>query len=347
MSDSQAQLFQDKHPLIRSCRALNKLRVKEELTDLTIEVQDGARLHAHKVILAARIPALRAPANDRLRSNTSVIRWPTVPLSIATSLIEYAYTGELKITQENVIGVVALARIMQLPAIKSWGKKLFASNLNREQIATTWVMAKFLNSRSLMDACVRHMAVHFEGYVYSDFFVRLPADFVLSVLRSESLLVSSEEQVFSAVSRWATFCNEAGDRKMNGQLPAMLEEIQWDQTSAQFRGRLLDSHPIFWNSTECSIFAVRGARSDLQLGITSVEEFVVRERRWRPRAPLTCRRQQHAAAVVWVAAADGCQEGTEKALIGVFGGSYREGDTPTCLASCELYEVSQNRSGHA
>ncbi|BHF61688.1 regulation of lateral pseudopodium assembly [Sparganum proliferum] len=65
-----------------------------------------------------------------------------------------------------------------------------------------------------------------------------------------------------------------------------------------------------------------------------VDEFLVREGRWRERAPLAVGRWGHAAAVVKVptaAAADG-----EETLIGVFGGW---GPLP----SCEVYEVRQDR----
>ncbi|VDN24724.1 unnamed protein product [Dibothriocephalus latus] len=209
MSDSQAQFFEDELPLIRSCRALNELRLAEELTDLTIEVNQ-----------------------------------PTATV-LKTALVV------------------------------------------------------------------------------------------------EALVVGSEEDIFCAISRWASNCNEFGDKKMNEDLPMMLKEIQWDQTSAQFRGRLLDSHFIFQNSTESSIFVVGGSSAQQQ-GITSVQEFTVRERRWRTRAPLACRRQEHAAAVVRVAAADG-KEGGEKSLIAIVGGCFQEGDTWTQLASCELYDVNQNR----
>ncbi|VDN11820.1 unnamed protein product [Dibothriocephalus latus] len=68
----------------------------------------------------------------------------------------------------------------------------------------------------------------------------------------------------------------------------------------------------------------------------------MRERLWRVRAPLIGRRQQHAGAIVRIAAAPG-QEGEEQSLIGVFGGTYKKGETWTSLASCEVYDIGQNR----
>ncbi|VDN16237.1 unnamed protein product [Dibothriocephalus latus] len=74
---------------------------------------------------------------------------------------------------------------------------------------------------------------------------------------------------------------------------------------------------------------------------------MIRESRWRQRAPLAGPRQQHAAAVVKQDAAAADQKGLEKALLGVFSGSCQEEETGVVLASCELYDVSQDRSEHS
>nr|VZI38040.1 unnamed protein product [Spirometra erinaceieuropaei] len=64
---------------------------------------------------------------------------------------------------------------------------------------------------------------------------------------------------------------------------------------------------------------------------TSVEEFLVAERRWRKRASLDVGRVGHAAAVL--------TEAGGETLIGVFGG-YGNGGY---LSSCEVYEVGRDR----
>ncbi|VDN23226.1 unnamed protein product [Dibothriocephalus latus] len=152
MSVSQAQLFQDKLPLIRNCPALNELRLAEELTGL---------------------------------------------------IIEYAYTGQVEITRENVLGLAGLARMVQLPALMDWAVKVLAKSVSTENVELTWDFATSLDSRMLRDVCLRRMAAHFKYFVYSDLFVRLPADAVLHLLQNNHVAVSSEEQLFCAISRWA------------------------------------------------------------------------------------------------------------------------------------------------
>ncbi|VDN08840.1 unnamed protein product [Dibothriocephalus latus] len=167
--------------------------------------------------------------------------------------IEYAYTGQVEITRENALGLAGLAKMVHLPALMNWAVKILAKNVSTEHLEATWYLASCLDSPQLRDACLRRMAAQFENFAYSDLFIRLPADTVLSLLRSDRLAVNSEEEIFGSISRWAAMAyKEAGNANLNCYLPLMLKEVQWDQTTAHFRERLLDYDPLFEKSAQCS-----------------------------------------------------------------------------------------------
>ncbi|BHF85660.1 hypothetical protein SprV_1002883200 [Sparganum proliferum] len=407
MALADVEVFEDAVPLIRSCPALNEIRTSGELKELTIEVKHGATLNAHRIILAARIPSLRAALSGALGKDNSVLKWPTVPLNLANSLIKYVYTGQLEVTQTNAMAVVMFAKMMKLSNLKNWGVQFMANRVNFENLATTWDFAKSMRMGSLMKTCINLMQEQFRSLVYTDLFLRLPADTVLTLLRNDHLSVDSEEAVFEAISSWV----RAGDKECDNQrlrlhAPEMLKEVRWCQTTVQFRSRLVGSHPMFQDSTSCArfmtlveqwmiiadkdkppcpfnrrrrppqaIFFVFGEDEDQDRWSvlrfypqlekeeriadmegrrfatyslvdesifvvggntaqgcysTSVEEFLVAERRWRKRASLAVGRRLHAAAVL--------TEAGGEALIGVFGGFNGES-----LSSCEVYEVRRDR----
>ncbi|BHF85530.1 Kelch-like protein 12 [Sparganum proliferum] len=108
---------------------------------------------------------------------------------------------------------------------------------------------------SLMKSCINLMQEQFRSLVYTDLFLRLPADTVLTLLRNDNLSVDSEEAVFEAISSWV----RAGDKECDNQrlrlhAPEMLKEVRWCQTTVQFRSRLVDSHPMFRDSNSCARF---------------------------------------------------------------------------------------------
>ncbi|BHF85092.1 hypothetical protein SprV_1002825000 [Sparganum proliferum] len=407
MALADVEVFEDAVPLVRSCPALNEIRTSGELKELTIEVKHGVTVNAHRIILAARIPSLRAALSGALGKDNSVLKWPTVPLNLANSLIQYVYTGQLEVTQTNAMAVVMFAKMMKLSDLENWGVQFMANRVNLENLATTWDFAKSMRMGSLMKTCINLMQEQFRSLVYTDLFLRLPADTVLTLLRNDHLSVDSEEAVFEAISSWvAAGDKECDNERLRLHAPEMLKEVRWCQTNAQFRSRLVDSHPMFQESISCvrfmaqveqwmiiadkdkppcpfnrrrrphptiivfgkdkdqdrwsvlrfdpqlekeeriadmekreyatyslvgeSIFVVGGWTAQESCS-TSVEEFLVAERRWRKRASLAVGRRYHAAAVL--------TEAGGEALIGVFGGLGNGGR----LSSCEVYEVSRDR----
>ncbi|BHF70909.1 Kelch-like protein 21 [Sparganum proliferum] len=423
MALPRAEVFEDQFPLLRSCPALNEIRLAEEIKDLTIEVMDGAELHANRIILAARIASLRAPLSGPLGEANSVLRWPTMPLSLATTFLQYVYTGRVEIREDNARGLVTLARMLQLPHLVDRGVAFIARGLTLENLSAVWDWARSLNVEALTQKCLGLMRAQFEDFVPTDLFLRLPAQTLLTVLQSEDLSVASEERVIAAISRWvdAGACLADDDKRLQVYAPAMFKEVQWHQTAVECRDRLLENYPTFRRSNEClqllfqisnwvgvadkekrpCPFNIRprvrqsffGADKDQTIfllgkdndeegeeeaerwsvqrwnphlqqaervadtkavrewasysgvgesifvvggwGERRVDEFLVREGRWRERAPLAVGRWGHAAAVVKVPTAAAAAADGEETLIGVFGGF--------CLSSCEVYEVRQDR----
>nr|VZI41138.1 unnamed protein product [Spirometra erinaceieuropaei] len=252
MALAYVEVFEDAVPLVRSCPALNEIRTSGELNELVIEVKDGAILNAHRIILAARIPSLRAALSGALGKDNSVLKWPTVPLNLANSLLQYVYTGQLEVTQTNAMAIVMFAKMMKLSDLENWGVQFMANRVNLENLATTWDFARSSNMGSLMETCINLMQAQFMSFVSSDLFVRLPADTVLTLLQNDNLSVDSEEDVFEAISSWVgAGVKECDNERLRLHAPEMLKEVRWCQTTLQFRNRLVDSHPIFQDSNSC------------------------------------------------------------------------------------------------
>ncbi|BHF70103.1 hypothetical protein SprV_0301315300 [Sparganum proliferum] len=258
---TEVELFEDAIPLVRICPTLNEIRLSGEFNDLSIEVKHGAFFNVHRIILAARIPSLRAALSGALGKDKSVLKWPAMPLNLANSVIQYVYTGQLEITQTNVMDIVLFAKVMKLPDLENRGVQFMADRVNLENLATTWDFAKSMYMGSLMEPCLNLMNAQFKSLVSSDLFVRLPADTVLTLLRNDSLPVYSEEDVFMAISSWAgSGGKKADNERLRVHAPEMLKEVRWCQTTLQFRNRLVDSHPMFQESNSCLRFMTQVER---------------------------------------------------------------------------------------
>nr|VZI48056.1 unnamed protein product [Spirometra erinaceieuropaei] len=243
-------MFEDEPALIRCLPELNTLRIRGKLTDLSIDLQDNVALPVHKVILISRVPSLRDIVCEMPRERKAVLRWPKVPSEIARPLIDYIYTGQLKVCEASAAGLVVLSKQLSLTHVEEWAVSFIVARLNSENIANNWNFAQMLNSDRLMTACLQHIKTSFEATITSDFFIQLPSDTVLSLLRADDLQVGSEESVFEAIRLWVSPCGEIDEIRVV-HAAAMMKEVRWDRINPEFRYKLLDNDG-FWNrNVEC------------------------------------------------------------------------------------------------
>nr|VZI27084.1 unnamed protein product [Spirometra erinaceieuropaei] len=197
--------------LQQSCPSLNDIRLAQEIKDLTIEVKGGDVLHTHRVVLADRVPSLRANLSGFPGNDDYALKWPTVSLSLATAFIQYVYTGQVKLTESNVKDMIMLARILKIPNRVNWGtsfmaNRTFASNMGLCQVSEYRATDGYLRQSN---------EKRFEDFVTTEHFVRLPAENVLSLLRSNDLSVRSEDKVIGAIARWVDHADDVHDERLN------------------------------------------------------------------------------------------------------------------------------------
>nr|VZI00432.1 unnamed protein product [Spirometra erinaceieuropaei] len=246
MGSSEVQLFEDEFPLVRSCPQLNELRSAHELTDLVIQLKDDKFLHVHRIILASRVPSLRAT----MAKTASDLHWPTVSIESASSLIDYLYTGRIEISNANATNMILLSKQLSLPCVENWAVYFLSVRLQNDNLSESWNFAEAVNCEGLRDACVHHMKAFFEAVVASDLLLELPADVLLSVLRDDDLQVSSEEKVFEAIKRWVRPAGTIDEERIV-HTPQMLREVRWSQTKHHFRRRLMESDDLIVSSVDC------------------------------------------------------------------------------------------------
>uniref|UniRef100_A0A0X3PGM8 Kelch-like protein 20 n=1 Tax=Schistocephalus solidus TaxID=70667 RepID=A0A0X3PGM8_SCHSO len=251
MADQEeAHLFEDEPALIQCLPELNDLRMAGELTDLAIEVQGNVTLHVHRVILVSRIASLRYSVCGALKKNKAVLQWPKVSSEVARPLMDYVYTGQLAVNEDNAAGLVILSKQLLLPKVEEWALSFMADRLNSENLANNWNLAQLLKSDQLRNACLQHIKTTFEATIVSDFFTHLPLDTVLSVLRADDLEVDSEERVFEAIRLWVSPRGEVDETRIV-HAKALMREVRWNRINPDFRYKLLENEG-FWNKdVEC------------------------------------------------------------------------------------------------
>ncbi|XP_053477749.1 kelch-like protein 10 isoform X1 [Ictalurus furcatus] len=90
------------------CGVLNKMRLKEELCDVVLRV-DEVEFKVHKIILCARSPCFRALFTKGSSSEQKVYTMTNVSPDIMELIIHYIYTKEIRVTTDNVQALLVMA----------------------------------------------------------------------------------------------------------------------------------------------------------------------------------------------------------------------------------------------
>ena len=97
---------------------LHQLRQQEELCDVVLRV-DGSRIHAHRVVLSSCSPYFKAMFTGSLcEREKEEIEMKSVDEAALSSLVEFAYTGKIRITHANVQALLPAANLLQLRSVK-------------------------------------------------------------------------------------------------------------------------------------------------------------------------------------------------------------------------------------
>ncbi len=97
---------------------LHQLRQQEELCDVVLKV-DSCRIHAHRVVLSSCSPYFKAMFTGSLcEREKEEIELKSVDETALSSLVEFAYTGKIRITHANVQAVLPAANLLQLRSVK-------------------------------------------------------------------------------------------------------------------------------------------------------------------------------------------------------------------------------------
>ena len=192
----------------KCCEEMAKFWRKSQLCDVNLIVLDHlgtptACVPAHKVVLASSIPFFAAMFGIRMKeSSETEVSLHGYDSSAVKCLVEYAYTGKVEINQYNAQHVLVTADKFTLPNLVSFCAKF----IERETVVSNCLSVReFAHHQNLAD-----LHKYAEDFVIQNFssvskeeeFLQLPVKEVIELVKSDDILVGSEEDVYNAVTNW-------------------------------------------------------------------------------------------------------------------------------------------------
>ena len=122
-----------------------------------------------------------------------------------SDVLEYLYSGELKVTTNNVVRIAKLADMFELSSLHEFCCKFLTKRMSTENCIGFMKFGRVLNSIKLEMAACEFSLDHFDDVIQSEEFMEMTASDLCLYLKQPTLRASCEEDVFNAALRWLEY----------------------------------------------------------------------------------------------------------------------------------------------
>ncbi|XP_046374616.1 kelch-like protein 12 [Haliotis rufescens] len=181
---------------------MQDLRRQQQLCDVILCV-DGAKFHAHKVVLAGCSPYLRAMfTNGMLETDSDCVQIHGVEPTTMEMLLDFMYTSNIEINVENVQSILQGASLLGLHSLRTICSHFLQTQLVASNCLGIQHFADMYTCTELEAIARQFIYQNFLEVVRTEEFFDLAEERLLQLLKSDKLQVMTESQVFEAASAW-------------------------------------------------------------------------------------------------------------------------------------------------
>lgn len=184
---------------------LKDLLKENKFVDCVLKVGDRS-LPCHRLIMAACSPYFREiyfseDGSEKKDSSKEVVIEDVDP-AVMDVVVNYLYSAEIEITDENVQDVFAVANRFQIPSVFTVCVNYLQNKLSVGSCLAIFRMGLVLNCPRLAISARDFIAERFETLANEEEFLDFDAPELFAIIGCDALNVEKEEPVFELVMKW-------------------------------------------------------------------------------------------------------------------------------------------------
>lgn len=183
---------------------LKELLNENKFVDCTLKVGDRS-FPCHRLIMAACSPYFREiffTEDGKEVENTKEVVLDDVNPSVLDMIIQYLYSAEIDLTDDNIQDIIAVANRFQIPSVFTVCVNYLQKKLALSNCMAIFRMGLVLGCPRLAVAGRNFIADRFELLYKDEEFLRLAPHELFAIIGGDSLNVEKEELVFESVMAW-------------------------------------------------------------------------------------------------------------------------------------------------
>ena len=226
----------------------NDKRNNGSFNDVTIEAGDQT-IAANRLILSCCSRFFEAMFDLELKEKyQNPVQIHGVDGAAVKSVIDFMYSGEVKITSKNVIELIAASDYLQVDEVKRFCFEFLESILSSDNWFVVLGAAKLYESEYLLRHVYEYVSNNFDGMVQTDEFKTLPKNDLISLISKINTKQTNKKSIFNGIVTWCRYDEEA--RKE--EFPMLFEDlINLDTISAEFLEDIVLKEEMVSGSIHC------------------------------------------------------------------------------------------------
>ena len=237
---------------------LDILRKNHSFCDVKVVVKDK-ELPAHKAVLAAASPFfLSLLTSDMRESKEHLIRieLEEATVSVMEDALEYIYTGNVSVTEENAHNLIATADYLLVPGLKTVVGRYLMEVLTTDDRFFNYYFADKYQCEELKEGAREMINSDFSAVMETDEFLGLDIKQVMEWVSSDDITVNAEEEVFKGIVKWVS--HRRSEREV--EFPSLLCQVRLVSISHNFLLNELVKEELVAKNNVCLSFVLDGMR---------------------------------------------------------------------------------------
>ncbi len=228
-------------------RKVNSLRCHKKLCDVVLRA-GGREIHSHRAILSASSSYFMAMfTNEMKERDQDAVEIQDMNPDILSSLINFAYTGEIEISVSNVQEVLSAASLLQMKQVQDICCEFLKKQLDATNCLGIKTFAEANGCRQLSNVIDTFARRHFPEVASGSEYLQNNWENIATLISSCDLNISSEEDVYLSIIEWVK--QDANERV--DHLPKLLSHVRLPMLSVDFLMKEVDSEPLIKKNIEC------------------------------------------------------------------------------------------------
>ncbi|XP_012272715.1 ring canal kelch homolog isoform X2 [Orussus abietinus] len=257
---------------------MDAMRRRNLLCDVILVADDGMEVLAHKVVLAACSPYFYAMFTSFEERDQERITLLGVDHAALELLVDYAYTAEVHVTEDNVQVLLPAANLLQLTDVRDACCDFLQAQLHPSNCLGIRAFADLHGCLELLAHADNYIEQHFSEVVEGEEFLTLASHQVAKLICSDRLTVPSEEKVFECVISWV----HSDLEKRQEYLAQLMEHVRLPLLSQEYLVQRVEEEPLLKANLQCKDYLIEALKYHLLKG---EQKSLFKTPRTKPRQP--------------------------------------------------------------